>query len=396
MGRFARRGERALTGLIASVAIALAACSNGGPESPSAVPSLELFAANATAVGEELWVFGRVAGPDGSSPPVTSEMPPGWGPNLRVTVYAPGGEVTRLATLPLDGRRSLVGGRVMPLGESDYLLASTCEGGFGCVGVAEPLLLRFEGDSVEEVRVDLPRADYGTDVGGGLLTVLGQTGSTAWALQRVADRSGTAYVPPQRLLAIELTNGVATEVELPPGLYGTEVLCLGDGELFAAQAQLDDDVNLTAVRILQRDASTESSVWKEMAELPIDRGFVGGGGLLCLDEHGELILWLDAFPTAVTTLSMTTGAITGTHTTPREGAGLGQVGAIAGSAVLSSETEGGDRIIWRHQPGSWEQIDGLTVPQTSRLAVLDGRLYDVSGVLQRSDPGRGELTPLDL
>ncbi|MFZ6005666.1 MAG: hypothetical protein ACOYXM_17210 [Actinomycetota bacterium] len=396
MGSPARRGAQALAAAGASVAIALAACADRGSEPVGAAPSLELFGAQATAVGDELWVFGGVAGPDGSSPPVTSRMPPGWGPNLRVTAYSPDGEVVRLVTLPIDGRRSLVGGRVLRTSGVVYLLSSTCDGGFGCGGVADPLLLRFDGERVEEVRLDLPRADYGTQVGGGLLTVLGHTGSTAWALQRVADPSGTAYVPPQRLLAIELTNGRATEVALPPGLYGTEVLCLGEGQLFAAQADLDDRVNLTAVRILRRHAGVEASVWEEMSEQPIDRGFVGAGGLLCLEDHAELVVWLDGFPTVVTTLSMTTGAATAAHATPSNSAGLELLGVVEGDAVLGSRTDDGARILWRHRPGSWEQIANTNPPRPSRLIVLDGRLYDVSGVLRRSDPDRGELVPLDL
>lgn len=399
MGRPRVRRERAAVALaVLLTAAGVAAC--GATDDPgrsataSTVPAQELFATHATAIGDQLWVFGGIAGPDGSTPPVTGVTPPGWGPNLAVTVYAPDGEVVRRTSLRADIQDVVAGGRILRVGDIYYLVGNLC-GSFACGQRVEPLLVRLSDDNAVRIPLDLPPADYGDVVGAGFLSVVGQSRSTAWVLQQVADPTGTAYVEPQRLLAIDLASGRAMAVALPTGLYGTEVLCLGGDHLFAAQAELDERANLAAVQILRRPASFELADWEVLTELSVTLGYVGGGQLQCIDEHDELMLSLDATPTEVTTLSMTTGDRSGAHTMT-DSSGARFLGLVGGNAVVMSQAETGARILWLHQPGSWKRLQDPYVRQDAALVVLDGQLYDMQHVLKASQPGAGRLVPVDI
>ncbi|MGQ0832716.1 MAG: hypothetical protein ACT4OV_13670 [Microthrixaceae bacterium] len=356
----------------------------------------ELFGAAISVVDDEVWVFGGSSGPGGSSPPVTGILPAGWGPNRKITHYAADGSVTQRLELPASMPGSIVGGRLVgdDAGKR-WLIGNLCDVGVGCGTDVDPFLARIDGEQVERVALDLPAVDFGNEVGVGFLTVLGQVAGTVWALQEVGGSSVPDYVEPQRLLAIDLATGRGVDVPLPADVYGPTVVCLGDRHLHVAQADLDERLNLTAVRLLRRPATVEPAEWLTIAEMAVDRGYVGGGALQCVESSRELMLTLYVLPTEVMTFEMRTGAKVSTHTMPTESGGALLVGEIADAALVTSRTETGGQQLWRYRSGSWLRLDEAEPARDAVLVVVDGRLVDAQDVLRsfRSAGGRLVVVP---
>lgn len=402
---------RALLGLVTAILI-LAACAtdrSGGVDPTSAtVVRRELFAATAEAVGDELWVHGGIAGPAGSSPPVTSNVPPGWGPNTEVTVYGADGDVRRRVALPVDLDRAIVTGRVLADDGTHFLIGTLCAGAGGCGTQVDPVLFRLDGDRGERVGLDLPPTDFGDGAGITMLIPIGHTSGTAWVLQLVESqgqgRGYGGYADRYRLLAIDLESGAGTAIALPEDVYGAEFVCMDGETIFAAQAVVDAGPHLSEVRLLHRPAIVSGGSWQPLAVLPFDRP-ASSGSLQCISELGDLLLAVGQLPAELVTMSM----VDGSETAPRAmlpGGLPNLVGLVDGAAVAQAATTDPDsRRLWRRARGEpWREIAPEDLParfptdprRPASLRVLDGRLYDVQPLTEASGKGAGRPIPLEL
>ena len=405
------RPRRALL-VTATVLLVLGACGADGPEDAGpgsmTVPRRELYGVTAEPLDGELWVHGGIAGPAGSSPPVTSNVPPGWGPNTEVTVYGPDGAVRRRLTLPADLDGAIVAGHVLADGGTHFLIGTLCAGAGGCGTQVEPVLFRLDGDRGERVRLDLPPADFGHDAGVTMLTPIGHTSGTAWVLQLVESqgqgRGYGGYADRYRLLAIDLESGAGTEIALPEDVYGAELVCMDRETIFAAQAVVDAGPHLSQVRVLRRPATVSPGSWQPLAVLPFDRA-ASTGSLQCVSELSALVLAVGQLPTELFTLSMADGGETAPRSTLPGGPGY-LLGVVDGAAVsLATAVESYDRTLWRHVPGApWMEYVPQDLPerfpadarQPVYLRVLDGRLYDLQPITEASGAGTGRPVPIDL
>lgn len=387
-------------------ALLLAACSDGGEpdagpdgtESDRALATAEptdLWGAQHTVLGDDLWVFGGLVAEEGTSPPVTSEVPQGWSPNRTVVAYSSDGEVTQRHQLP-PLEHGLIFGSV--LGDDDrYLLGTMCDGAGGCGGWVEPVLYRLDGNDSEEVPLQLPPLQPSDDAGVGLIYPLGATDSTAWALQYVtATGSGYAGLADQyRLLGIDLATGQAFDGDLPSGVYGSQLVCAVDGVVFAARADVADGGILHRVDILARRDASPTAEWEPVVEMPMDPQEVWTGSLHCLEGLDEIVLALGGNPAQVHTFDLRTGEAT-QPVSALEGLFGPLLGSVDGAAVAMGE-DGEQRWFWSHQAGGpWRRGPALEPGSPQELIVLDGALFDASAVLETLAPSASVLPKVEL
>lgn len=365
---------------------------------PTTAAPTDLWGTRVMALDGELWVFGGLAAADGTAPPVTSEVPPGWSSNRTVVAYSPDGQVTERHLLP-PLEHNIAFGRV--LGEDDrYLLGTMCAGAGGCGRGVEPVLFRLDGDQTEEIPLRLPPADPSDDAGAGMLLPLSAADGVAWTLQLLTYAgSGYAGMADQyRLLGIDLATGEAFDGELPSGVYGEQLVCAADGTVFAAQADVDDSGLLHQVTIFAKRDVTSAARWEPLVELPLEPRQVWTGALYCLEDLDELALALGSNPTEVHTFDLRSGEATQPATT-LEGVFGPVLGVVDGAATALGETplDPAQRWIWTHGAGApWLRGLSLDVDSPYELVVIDGSLYDVSKVQQTLAPSAPVLQKVEL
>lgn len=365
---------------------------------PTTAAPTDLWGTLVTVSGGELWVFGGLAAAEGTAPPVTSEVPPGWSPNRTVVAYSPDGQVTERHQLP-PLEHNITFGRV--LGDDDrYLLGTMCAGAGGCGRGVEPVLFRLDGDQTEEITLRLPPADPSDAAGAGMLLPLSAIDGTAWTLQFLTYAgSGYADMADQyRLLGIDLATGEAFDGELPSGIYGEQFICAADGTVFAAQADVDDAGLLHQVTIFAKHDVTPTTVWEPLVELPLEPRQVWTGALYCLEGLDELALALGSNPTEIHTFDLRSGAATQPATT-LEGVFGPVLGVVDGAATALGETplDPLQRWVWTHRTGGpWLRSPSPDFDRPYEIVVIDGTLYDVSQVKQTLSPSAPALRKVEL
>ena len=381
---------------LGAVLIALGGLLAGCGDTGGSSQRQDLHGTALTVVDDEVWVHGGITGPEGIAPPDTGGVPPGWEPNTDVRVYAPNGEIVRRVTLELGVGQVLIGGQVLVHRGAHYLLGTA----------NEPVLFHLAGSKGKRVPLRLPpsevvdgRASFSE------LAPLGQADGTAWTLQWGPQLGmGPAYLGfafQYRLLAIDLETGVGVEVELPAGVTGTDLACLDNGMLYAAQAKLDPDGNVSGVQILRRPAAADGQDWQPLGEVEVAQrpGTLFFGAMLqCVGALDEIIFTLNRYPPAgeVTTMSMTTGTETATRAV-LPGTGEKIIGVIDTTALTTARSPSDQYTLWGHRPGhSWQRLSDLDLggragPGARGLVVLDGRLFDARHVLVSAGPEAREL-----
>ncbi len=358
----------------------------------------ELYAANAVAVHDEVWVFGGVSGPDGSAPPSTSMLPPGWVANDTVTAYAVDGTVRRRIELDGLGQRTIVGGRVVAVGDDRYLVGGLCNGALagGCGASIDPVLLRFDGDDAVRVPLQLPAASLGEEVGAGFVSVLGQgDDGVVWATQDIADSSMLPGVQPVRLLAIDVSTGVGTEVPLPDGLVNRGTLCVEGEHLYATQAELGDS-RLTSVRLLKRPATNDPAEWQPIITPELDLERVSGGTLHCLPA-GELALTVGAYPQPyVITYNAATAAPVHDPVDLSVDGGAWILGEVSGHTVLQVAVGRERTGFMVHEPGGGWTRSETEINRDSFPLVVEGELRDVQFVVASTAPTPVEIPQIQV
>lgn len=375
-----------------------------GTRTPSTTlaPARELYGVGVSAIDDELWVFGGVSGPDGSSPPSTSMLPDQWGPNDLVIVYGADGQVRAQYRLPGASDRVLNGGQVVASGNERYLVSSFCNdmvSGVGCSDTYEPVLFRFDIDqeTAHQVPLSLPVRDPTDEIGPGFLHVLGVDDSgLVWVTQRTPSTSALP-VSPARLLGIDPTSGDGTSVPLPEGHFELGAFCLRESTVHATRADLGGS-ELSGISLLRRPATTAEGDWEVVAEPTLDLTNVHGGSLSCLNT-GEVVVELARSPTVdLITFSSELGALTEPLTVL--GRSFRLVGQVDGAAVLTGLAErDNDReedqvfLVWTE--GAWSESD-TTLSRGARPVVLDGALRDAAPLLTSTRPSTGPLAPIEL
>lgn len=400
MPALARLGSGFIAVLL-GLALAVTACSdNSDPTGPpTTVTPTDLWGTQVTASEGELWVFGGLAAADGTAPPVTSVVPPGWDPNRAVIAYSSDGQVTQRHQLP-PLEHNIASGRVLGGHDDRYLLGTMCAGAGGCGRGVEPVLFRLDGDKTEEIPLRLPPAEPSDDAGAGTLLPLSATDGTAWTLQLLTYAgSGYADMADQyRLLGIDLATGEAFDGELPSGVYGEQFVCAADGAVFAAQADVDYAGLLHQVTIFAKHDMTPAAGWEPLVELPLEPRQVWTGALYCLEGLGELALALGSNPTEIHTFDLRSGEATQPATT-LEGVFGPVLGVVDGAATALGETplDPLQRWVWTHRTGGpWLRSPSPEVDRPCELVVIDGTLYDASQVQQTLKPSALALRKVEL
>lgn len=402
-GRTRRRLAQAV-GLVASVALVVAvvvwiedddrgevAATDDALSTPLP-PERELFLPLTTSVGGELWVFGGLSGPDGSSPPSTDMLPEGWGANDLVLVYGPDARLRHSITLPGLSTQSLVLGRVLEVDDEHYLLGNVCSGlaSIGCSSSVDPVLFHIDAEAGEARRIELslPALPPTQEIGVGALSVLGiDERGVAWVTQRVPVMTPWP-VQPARVLGIDVRTGLGREIALPEGHFETGTFCFADGTLYATRAELSGS-GATRVEILERPAAPVGD-WQTLAEPPLDQGEVYRGGLTCL-ESGELVLeFLQTGGHSLTPISMETGAMG----EPRVGGGT-LVGHVGGRSVFTRVEDSGTRTIFVRHEGSWRE-SSTTLSRDVHPVVFAGELRDAASVLGSTRPNAQSMPVIEF
>jgi hypothetical protein len=360
----------------------LAGC--GDTSDPPSEHPAALHAPSLTVVADEVWVHGGLAAPVGTSPPVTSLIPPGWGPNHVVARHSSRGAVVQLIRLP--AMENPIGfSRVLADRDRRFLLGSTCRGAGGCGRETEPVLLRLEEPVAEEVRLELPPATFGDDVGAELLWPLGSADGAGFTLQGLGDR-GVGYAgraDRHRLLAIDLETGVGTEVPLPAGIYGEQLVCMAGARIFAVQADVTAHGEVQAARIYSMDARNLVGDWVLLAEIPIAPTKATHGQLGCLEGTRELLVSVQGSEAEVLTLSMTDGRETAPRLIlPLPPERASPLGASDVEAVLV--TGDGHRAVMRRAGDApWAVDPDVVLSPSSWPILVDGVLRDAARLRER-------------
>ncbi len=364
-----------------SIVLAGGAC--GDPSNPEPERPTALFGASVTVVSDEIWVHGGLAAPVGTSPPVTSVIPPGWVPNQTVVRYDTNGSVEAVIALP-ELQHPIAFSTVLVSSGHRYLLGSICRGAGGCGRETEPVLMELREPEARLIPLDLPSAAFTDDVGAELLRPLGSAPDLGWTLQGLGEQ-GAGYgglADKHRLLAIDLETGVGTDVALPEGIYGEQLACMADERIFVAQAEVTQQGQVQSVQLFAHDARLTAPDWELLAEVPITKEQVTYGQLGCLLGTQELVLSLQASETELLTLSMANGRETAPRVTLPQGPSF-PLGTSDGEAVLLT-SEGSQQALWRHQRDSpWTKEAGVQLPQGSWPFLVEGTLYEGAPLRER-------------
>lgn len=362
----------------------------------------ELYGVGVSAIEDEVWVFGGVSGPDGSSPPSTSVLPDRWGPNDLVIVYGVDGQVRAQYRLPGASDRTLDGGQVVASDGERFLVSSFCNdtvAGVGCADTYEPVLFRFdvEQQTAHEVPLLLADPDPMDEIGSGFLHVLGVDDSgLVWVTQRTLSSSGPS-LSPARLLGIDPTSGAGTSVLLPEGHFELGAFCLRESTLYAINAELGGS-SLSGISLLRRPATTADGDWDVVAEPTLDFTDVQAGSLSC-QALGEVVVHLERSRTVdLIAFSSESGVLS----EPRSvsGRSFRLVGQVVGAAVFTGLVEGEDdreedRGFLLRTDGAWS-VSNTTLPRSARPVILAGALRDVAPLLSSTRPRIGALMPIEL
>lgn len=382
--------RRVGVGLAIGFALVLAACSGrgSGAQDVDDDATSQLHAPAATVAAGEVWVIGGAAGPEGSTPPVSSDVPEGWGPNPTVTRYAADGEQLGRYRLPPDVG-SLLDPAVIADGDRRFLVASSCGQALGC-GSGDVENLRFElvGDDLVRRPLDLPPVEVSSTVGNGMLRPIGPRGPLLWALQQVPSDDGAASGwTGYRLLEIDAIEGTAVELPLPPGPAEPRSFCILDDALVFAQPTIVDGLP-GDVTIFRQDRH-ERDGWRVLAHLPPSplSGLVSTG---CLPDADEVVLVRSSLEEAeVLTLSASTGSMVA-PVTPMVTSYLDRFFELdGGRAIGVGRDELGRSIVYaRDGTAGWTErrVDG--VGDDSTILLVDGSLYDVAALLNSTTGGR--------
>ncbi len=336
-----------------------------------------------TAVRDELWVYGGLAGPEGSAPPVSSDSPPGWAPNRTVSVYGVDGTLRRQLRLPSGTWPS---SPPVAVGDATFFLAGE-------------QLVEIRGDEISIRPLDLPPAELTvTNVLDGPITI------GAYGDQILATQSdGLTSSPPvqesdDRLLRIDATTGTAIEIPLPE--FVAEIpasLCIDGDQLYAGSATRDDVGGLTQVRVWSRPIEPAVAEWSEVATVDFDGERAVRGALHYLETTNELLIEVIAYPTSLTTISLTDPTATPTTFVlgDESGTSIGRLGEVGGHDVFVSEDHDTFTIL-RHMPDGRMEPTTSTVPRAFHYVAVDGVLYDATGLTGSTDPARASLERIDL
>lgn len=383
----------------------LAACTGADPapgderttEDPttSDAPARQLDQVTISVAEDELWVFGGTSGPDGSSPPVSTNVAPGWGPNDVMTAYGRDGGVRRQIRVPALGDEVAIGGQVFADDGDRYVLTSACGAQSWCRTSFDPVVVRIDDDGAATAReIDLPPAEDESRAGGvGVLAVLGRApDGTVWAVQPIPGGPAPGVTQPVRFVAIDLAAAEGTVIDQPDGLFQIGTQCLEDGHLFSVQVELSG-ATPTAIRILRRPATTEPAAWELVADAPADPASVTGGSLRCL-AGGALALQTYA---STGNVLRTLSAVDASPVAPEIDGSVTVLGRL-GDTDVAALTHRGDewRVLVRHDAGGpWEDT-GVVLPTLEGVTVFDGRLVDVRSAMRHTRPDGVAFPAFDL
>lgn len=389
-----------VSGLRLGVVAVLALCgvaSSCGITERNEEQARDLSGASLTVVADEVWVHGGLSAPVGTSPPVTSPIPPGWVPNRAVTVFGTDGKVSRTFELPGEEGRPLFGGRVFASGGAHYLLGTLCESMMmGCGSSVDPVLYRLADAGVETIPLELPPPD--ADGSGGelpVLYVLGHTGGTAWALQQIGSGTNVSQADlPYRLLAVDLASGAVTEVP-HEGVRRPEWMCVGGDRLFLVTATLDEAGRPGETRVLSRPATAEPAPWELLTavtfEAPPTTSF---GTLTCLTDQDRLLVAHGLPDTQLITIAMNDGRETEARSS-LPGYATQYLGTVNSTAIVASLAAA--PVLWHHPPtGPWQVIPDTELDRRSYPIVLDNNLYDAQDLAEQSGVSDAELVPIGM
>jgi hypothetical protein len=360
-----------------------------GTLSEGVVEEGPLFGATAVVTQDELWVLG------GQRPPEPVETPPttvpAWPVNEIAQQFDSEGRLERSVELPLDGSR-LSDPTVITRGDARFVIGTRCEDVSYCTDPAEPVLIAVDGTDAQLVRLTVPEAEFGEDVGAGRISVVGHDDRLIWAVQDLGLGS-TRPVGGHRLLAVAF-DGTVSEVALPGDVHDTGAVCAGEDGVFVATAGFDERSEVDELTLYNRSSVASGEEWRELATVPLDVGYVGGGSLSC-DAAGEVIVALTSTPPTVTAIDVATGDVT-TPLTALSDVGAGFVGTIDGVVIIESHRSDEDaRVLWRRERDRTLTPLDAEVDRKAILLVIDDRLVDAQRAVQALSTTGVDLEAVD-
>lgn len=365
---------RLLVALAAAVAVG---CADTEPAAP-AVEARELFGVTVAAVGDEIWVVGGVSGPSGSSPPVTSMLPEGWGPNRSLIAYGRDGAFLRKLEVPLPEGAGFQSVEVVDGASGQHLVGAACEGAWGCLDY-EMLHFAVTRDEIEPRPLEVEAAASPGPDAAGLLGVVGHVDDVVWVLEATRNPIGD----PGRLIRFDLRAGTVSALELPPETYSHPPVCALGRDLYVGPAAVHDEGMV--VRFQRRPMDAAAAPWEVVTEWRTDVQ-PSGGVLRCAVETGELVgmVWYGAPLPRVVVLDVASGTVV------HEGEGPDDVTIFpypVGAGVWTwSDAATGEEELHRYRGlGRWEAIDA-DVTRGRRLIAMDGAILDVQAMTERIHP----------
>lgn len=370
----------------------------GGIETEHPLEARELDEVETSVVGDELWVFGGLTGPDGSEHPVPSSIPDGWAVNETVVMYDIDGRLAFHAFLPgWDG--SAVVGDVVADSADRYLVTSTCE--TNCGTGFQPVVYRLADNRAVPVPVRYSEETSSDFEESWSIEIVGTSGDgLVWATQKRSG-AGQEMLQTGRLLAIDLRGGVVTEIPLPESTSVLGPTCLSGDRVYTAFPAGVDPAPFTAgFRVLGRSTTVTEAEWSTAVDpaLLVDIGSITD--LTCSPAASLTVLGLSAGPGPHRSLTVPV------HEPPEDEPAstplpddvevvfVGDVGGQGLYLGWDSSTE--ESTLYRHTAdGRWTAASQELSPDV-RPIVLGGEVRDVSAATSRVDPDGVELPVIEI
>lgn len=334
-------------------------------------------------------ILGGSAGPEGSSPPVTSGSYPGWGPNRTVLRYGTDGGLEDRYSLP-DDVAGLGAPAVVAVGDDRFVIATACTYGPGCGAEVEPVRLQLVDGQLASRPLTLPPMRTNHVPGSGHLVPIGAQGSTLWVVQRIPPAAGDDLASilgySYRLLQIDVLSGAGTEVGSPPGVLLPGLVCLMDDALFLVHPILDELSNPVGATIYRMP--TAGGGWQPLTDITFQDP-PPSGQVTCLPRSQQVVL---ASRSGGGTELRTYAADTGAEAAPLvsaeevptmffELAGGGSVGVGLDDGALLARLQ--------PSPGlAWEPIELDLPAQWNGVVGAAGHLFDVEHAIATTSGAR--------
>lgn len=391
-GRSRRLALAGLAGVIVAAALLLAVLATDDeasvtqPDEAFEVTPRLLAWTSVESVEDDLWVFGGLAGPIGTSPPMSSDIPEGWGTNRTVIVYGTDGSLRERLTLP-PLRSYIQIGDVVAHDAGRLIVANTACYAPACDTKDTTFLFRVEprqsgGSEVTPIPLNVPQPPTTTTVGSGTVRVIGVVDDILWLEQQLDTPLDGLSIVPIRILAVDLESRVVEVVDLPGGTFIQGTVCLMDHDLFAAGGTLVDS-DVQSISLHRRSAESVEGAWDLVGRFePNDD--VYHGSTHCLDASAEVVVSVNAYPTQLWT-----------HTSGTDGfAPPALLAELDGGEVLGAIEPDAGRMFAVAQAGSKSQRVFLAHPkggpwtEVARVdwrvwpAIVGGQLVDVTKAMQ--------------